>query len=280
MGDRRRVGIQIIFPLHPTAVSAKENTMRFLIAVIALIGGAISNVIDRLRSFRGAAGAIPATEVPAKNPKRRRQVMIVLIVVSSVAAIGVIANWGPNAPKINRAPFIGLGEVVAEETDKVIDHHGMVVPVVANYHTTGSSPMTDEWKAFTRQIKKSPGVELAEPVLVQLDETTGEPSLTRADFDKLVRGNAGAAALVLLVGLPVWDAGRPLTLPRVAPKIVAIHTSALPAKPYLTSAVATVLITRRLAPDSQALAAPRTPRQYFDKYFQVVTAKDSESLPD
>ena len=215
------------------------------------------------------------------DPARRKKVTLIAVSVIIVSLFSLFFTMYEGAPKINHAPFIGLGEVLADETAKAIDNHGTVIPVLANYHTTGSTPLTDEWKTFAKEIKKHSGVTLANPVIVKLDETTGEPALARADFDNLVEKNSAAGAVVFFVGLPLWDPANPLTLPSgKAPKIIAVHNTPLPFKKYFTGSVATLLITSRQSPDEKAAGEPKTTRQWFDKYFQVFTAENYQSSPD
>ena len=215
------------------------------------------------------------------DPVRRKKVTLIAVSVILVSLISLFFTMCEGAPKINRAPFIGLGEVLAAETAKAIDNHGTVIPVLADYHTMGNTPLTDEWKTFAKEIKKHGGVTLGNPVIIKLEETTGEPALARADFDNLVEKNSTAGALVFFVGLPLWDATKPLTLPSGgAPKIIAVHNAPQPVKKYFTSSIATLLITSRQSPDDKATGEPKTPRQWFDKYFQVFTAENYQSLPD
>ena len=214
------------------------------------------------------------------NPERRRKVTVIAVLVIVASLVSLFFTMCEHTPKVNRAPFIGLGQVLADETATAIDNHGTVVPVIADYHATGSTPMADEWNTFAKAIKKHSGVTLAAPVIVKLDESMGEPGISRADFDKIIEKNANAAVIVLLVGMPMLDAKHPLTLPHTAPKIVAVHNTSMPAKQYLANSIVTVLITSRMTPEENAAAVPKTPRQWFDKYFQIFTDQNYQSMPD
>jgi len=230
--------------------------------------------------FGSVGGGGQAGDSGDANPERRKKVAVVAVLVIVASLVSLYITMVPHAPKINRAPFIGLGQALADETTKVIDNHGTVVPVIADYHTAGSTPMTDEWKTFAKEIKKHSGVTLADPVVVKLDETMGEPGISHADFDKIVEKHAQAGAIVLLVGLPMWELKNPLTLPNETLKIIAVHNTSMPAKQYFTSHIVTALITSRMTPDAEGTAEPKTPRQWFDKYFQVFTAQNYQSMPD
>ena len=215
------------------------------------------------------------------DPERRKKVTLIAVAVILISLVSLFFTMCEHAPKINPLPFIGLGEMLAEESITAIDNHGTVVPVLADYHTTGSTPMTHEWKAFAKETKRHSGVKLADPVIVKLAESgMGEPGISRADFDNLVKKNSTAGALVFFVGLPPWDAANPLTLPPGSPKIIAVHNSPQPAKPYFANSITAVIITARQTPETQATGEPKTPRQAFDRYFQVFTTQNYQSLAD
>ena len=214
------------------------------------------------------------------TPERRKKGAIIAVVVIVLSLGWLWHTMVPSTPKLNRAPFIGLGEVLADETTKAIGNHGTVVPVITSYHTAGSTPMTDEWKTFAKEIKKHSGVKLAEPVIVKLDEAMGEPGVSHAEFDKIVDQHGKANAIVLLVGLPMWDPKNPLTLPNGAPKIIAMNSMPMPVKQYFDRSIITVLITSRMTPETATTGEPKTPRQWFDRYFEIITAQNYQSLPD
>ena len=194
------------------------------------------------------------------NPDRRKKVTVIAIVVIAISLVSLFFTMCESTPQINPLPFIGLGEVLADESAKAVDDHGTIVPVVADYHTTGSSPMTYEWKTFAKEIKKHAGVKMAAPIVIKIDEAaTGDPGISRANFENLVEKNASAGALVFFVGLPAWEANNPLTLPAVAPKIIAVHNSPQPAKPYFVHSIAALLITTRQTPEEKVRANPKHP---------------------
>ena len=230
--------------------------------------------------FGSLLGGGHSNDPQADSQERRKKVATIAVVVIIASLVSLFITMLPHSPKINRAPFIGLGEALADETAKAINNHGTVVPVMTDYYTSGGAPMTDEWKTFARAIKKHNGITLAAPVMVKLEEGMGEPGVTRADFDALVTKHAKDGALVLFVGLPVWDAKDPLTLPPTAPKIIAVHNTPMSVKLYFSNSIATALVTSRMVPDPDATGEPQTPRQWFNKYFQIVTAQNYQTLPD
>ena len=214
------------------------------------------------------------------NPNRGKKVALLAVAAILTSLLSLYFTMRPSPPPVSRTPFLGFGEVLADETIKAIESHGTVVPVIATYHSTGGTPVSDIWNTFAKEIKKHSGVILAEPVIVKLDAMAGEATITRSDFDNLVARHGSASALVLLVGLPVWDANQPLTLPHSAPKIIAVHFTPLSAKPYFIHSIATTLITPRLVPATAGAGETLTPRQWFDQNFQIFTAQNYESLPN
>jgi len=216
---------------------------------------------------------------PQHNDQKHRKKMAIIAVIVIIASAGWLWHtMMPTPPKINQAPSNGLGEVLAEETLKAIDNHGTVVPVIADSHTTDI-----QWEAFKKEIKKHNTVTLADPVIVKPYNGMEKEGAFRACIDKVVEENAKADALVLFVGLPmVWDDNNLMTLPSVGPKIIAVDGNNSPskAKKYFINSIVTVLIMSRRTADPNAMDNPQTPRQWFDREYQVFTKENYESLPD
>ena len=224
--------------------------------------------------FGSLGGSGQAGDFLDRNPGFRKKVALVAVIVIIAALVSLYIRSTP-ATEVYRGPLSALGEALADETIKAIGDHGLVVPVIPEYHTSDIPPRAYEWRGFAKAIKKHSGVTLAAPVIVK-PEDWGEVT-SRASFDKLVDKNANASALVLFVGLPPWEDNNPLTLPRVAPKIIALQRCILltTVKQYFINSIVTVLITPR-PPSENVPGDPNTPRPWF----QVITAENYQSLPD
>jgi len=212
---------------------------------------------------------------------RRKQILAVVAVLVIIGSlVSLYFTMVPSAPKINRQPFIGLGQVLAEETAKTLSDRGRVTLVIADYHQKGGTPMNDQYEHFRSTLKKHSGVEIAATEVVVPDETMATSGLTVQQFDDLLKKHSSVSALVIFVGLPGLDEQPTLQVPDRHPKLIAIQTSSSPAKPYFERGIAEVLILPRINLAETNTANPTTPRGWFDKYFEVFTTKNYQSIPE
>ena len=76
------------------------------------------------------------------------------------------------------------------------------------------------------------------------------------------------------------DSRQSLKLPAQHPKIVVMQLSLLGGKTLLRDQLVAVIIGPRIGPPSEDTAQPKTPRQWFDRYYRVYTAQNIDILPD
>jgi hypothetical protein len=213
-------------------------------------------------------------------PEARRKVIIatvsLLAIIVSVATI--VRGMLPTKITYNKAPFIGIGQALADATDKTLNGYGDIVVLITKSHQEKGNAAHDEFKAFQDELKKNDNIRVLQ--LVELNENSLETGFWQSEFERLLNQYSQATAIVSLVGLPNLDPQHPLLLDRKSPKIIAIHQSMTPAKDYFTQSIATVLITTRGTPAANPQSVPQTPQEWFDKYYEVYTAKNYESIPN
>ena len=205
--------------------------------------------------------------------------------VTAVASVAVILASGAwiyfkqfKAPAHNVALHQTVGEVMAGETARVIGNKGKIVLVAIP--ADGEPELKTQLDAFKQTLKKSGAIEIKEYELDTKDQPkygvgTG---LSGRRFVRIVNKNQNADAIVSFVGAPKLAAEDLAQLGKV-PKFIAearspSHLSKLFEKKLIESAV--VYRFRFPAP---VQGNPRTPREWFDKRFQVVTAQNADSLP-
>lgn len=236
-----------------------------------------STIFSPLQNPGGDAPVGDDMATAEAKAKRKQIVATVAILVIVGSLISLYFTMVPRAPKINRLPFIGLGQVLAEETSKAINGRGRVVAVVTEAHTGSESPLHDQFVEFQKTLKAG-GVELAATESVPLEENSISMGVSAQNLDAILKKHAAVNAIVLLVGLPELGVQPPITLPARHPAIITLQATPSGARSYLERGIATVLILPRMTPGEAA--EPTTPRGWFDKYFEVFTAKNIQSLPE
>ena len=208
------------------------------------------------------------------SASQRKIIAVVAVLLILGSLLSLFSRLATPTHKANPLPFTGLGDALAEETAKAVGDKGTVVAVIATDQTKRNTPAADQWRAFQQTLKTHTAI-----TLVTETVPVNELGLTPTDFTALLTKHAQAAGITFLVGLPEWDPQEPITPPAGAPKVIVVHTLAsVPSKQYFANSIVTTLIMAR--PATPGAGQPKTPRQWFEQHYQIITAENSEMLPE
>ena len=209
-------------------------------------------------------------------------------IAGGVLIVALVAIWlqaRPATLQVNHVMIAGIGQVAAAETAAAVRDHGQVLAVI-NVNYTMAGPLQETWQAFQRELKKHPGITLLTPVKAEVDPGDSQTGCSSRDFKNLMEQNADVDAIVFFVSLPEWGWLRQnQRIPqRLPPQVVVVDTGALPAQGHYASYFANGFVSLLIAPRSNAAptkpGGPQTGREWFDKYYQVFTPANFESLTE
>ena len=205
-----------------------------------------------------------------------------LTALASLAVIAVSGAWiyfkQFKAPKHNVALHQAVGDVMAAETARVIGNTGKIVLVTIP--ASGDPELKTQLDAFKQALKKLGQIEIREYELDTKDQPkygvgTG---LSGRRFVRIVGKNTNADAIVSFVGAPKL-AEEDLAQLRKAPKFIAEARSPSHLPKLFEKKLIAVAVVYRFQFPSPVQGNPGTPREWFDKRFQVVTAQNANALP-
>lgn len=212
---------------------------------------------------------------------QRKLIVILSFVALVISLIFIGRRLWPSSPGFNPAPFIGLGQTLAEETIKAVGGKGRVVLVLDDQFQIAGSPLQKELQSLQDGLKKQSAVnvetELVGPDPTEMRITQG---CTGSQLQAILAKHGSASAIVFLIGLPEWGRlqARGLAPQPVSAKIIVAVESA-PSKReyegYLTGGFLYMLIGRRFGPDSTV--NPKTPREWFDQSYRIITLQNFET---
>ncbi|MCG3147211.1 MAG: hypothetical protein PCFJNLEI_00649 [Verrucomicrobiae bacterium] len=212
---------------------------------------------------------------------KRKTIVAIVAVVVIIGSIGWLARTMlPTTPKINLAPFIGVGETLAEQTAKVLSGHGRIVVLRESVHLTESVVIKSQWKAFQDSLKANSNIEIAAVENIKMTEQNPGITITREEFDTLLKKYSTVNAIVSFVGLPEEDLSRPDVPAGPTPKIIAYFYASSPAKQFFANGSVTVIIRPRLMAEVNTGATPKSPREWFNKYYQVFDESNYQTMPE
>jgi hypothetical protein len=212
------------------------------------------------------------------SPKTKSTLLAVGSVLTIIGAGLWIYFRDIKAPTHNVPLHQRIGEIMAEETVKLIGSKGRLVIITI---PTGSEPeLKTQLDAFYRRLKTLGQYEVKEH---QLD-TKDQPKyglgagLSGRRFVRTVKNNAKADAIVSFVGAPKMADDEIAELQH-PPKFIAEakspdHLPKLFEKNLIQAAVASRFLFPAPGPQK-----PKTPQEWFDKRYQIVVADTLRELP-
>jgi len=205
-----------------------------------------------------------------------------LLAVTSLVAISSSAAWiyyyQFKAPKHDVGLHQRIGEVMAEETARLVGPKGRLVLITI---PTGPEPeLRTQLDAFRRRLKTLGDYDLKEHEL----DTKDQPKyglgagLSGRRFVRTIKNNPKADGIVSFVGAPRLSEDELTALPK-APKFIAEARSPdhLP-KLFQKQIIQVAIVSRFVfpAPDPRT---PKTAQQWFDKRYQIITADAVKTIP-
>ena len=216
---------------------------------------------------------------------------ITVAVCCGVLALALVALWFWSRSDVVRVPQAetkgiqsGLGQVLAAEVAKVAPAHGRVVVITVFTPAQLKARSNYLWNTFASELEKRSLSITSERVLNNAWDS-GSLTADRAAFRELLDRHATADALVFLVDLPEWgQMVAVLPSQSTGPKIIALDSIRQQMKPryggYFTSGMVAALIATRSVPAAAPVAQPKTPREWFDKFYQIYKPQNFEALPE
>ena len=203
----------------------------------------------------------------------------IAIIASSVLLAALMSLWftlrSPQ-PAVNRSIFTSLGQVLAQTTATAVHDRGQVVAVIADCYAESGNVVHDQWRAFAGELKKHPAISLAAPELI--------PPGQHTPLVEILDRHPQARTIVFFVDPPTTlDMEASASRPTVPP-LVVVGNPDLPTKNYygqfLTSGLVAAVIIPRSVPAVAPPAPLKTPREWFDRYYQLYTPQNFDMLPE
>jgi hypothetical protein len=205
-----------------------------------------------------------------------------LLVVGSLSVIVASALWiyyrEFKAPKHNVALHRRIGEVMAEQTAKVVGPKGRIVLITI---PTGTEPeLKTQLEAFRLKIKALGDYDLRENEL----DTKDQPKygigsgLSGRRFVRTVNNNKSADAIVSFVGAPKLSEQEISELKKV-PKFIAESRTPDNLPVLFDKQLIQVAVTSRFVFPAPGPTEAKTPEQWFNKRYQVIMADSVKTIP-
>lgn len=204
--------------------------------------------------------------------------MNVLKILGSLVLILIAVVWlrqstHPKPLDDEAMPPYGVGSVLAEEAAKAVHDKGQVVLVCM---PMGSVRGLAEMEGFQKTIAQHKNVHLVATNSFSPSETA-IGCLTFQQFAAVVNSNSNADAIVSFLGVTSFTDTQISTLPKSCPKLVVMDWNPGDVERGMKAGlVKAAVMSRRLTgiPSDH----PKTPHQWFDRYYDLITPESRGSL--
>jgi hypothetical protein len=180
------------------------------------------------------------------------------------------------APKFNVPLHRAVGQVMAEETSRLLGHRGNIV-VISIEAAPELKVQIEEFEATLKRIGKAK-VEKTYHIETEGKTKYGVGSgLSGRRYVRIVNKNLDTDAFVSFVGAPTLSSEELQQLQK-RPKFIAESRSAEKLQAHGKQSADLAVVSRFTFP-APVEGKPRTSRQWFDKYFEIITPQKLASRP-
>jgi hypothetical protein len=183
-------------------------------------------------------------------------------------------------PSFDPRPEHALGQVLAEETAKLLGSGGRLTVITRDPAAFNSPASALQLEGFYAELKKSK-LTVAATNIVQQDPLR----LVRVPpgaFVDVMRKLGENDVIVSFLGPPVLDGEQKARLGEKRPHVVAVCSGWLPRQVDLKELFADKLLHVAVVSRLQAASTPpasNNPREWFDQYYEVITPANLAELP-
>lgn len=207
---------------------------------------------------------------------RKLVVLVVSILAITGSVISLFITECERSPKPNLEPHLALGQVMAEETVKLLDHRGEVVVVTRQQAPEFKNPALEaRLKAFRETLSQKGDITV---LTTQTPKISRDPMMESqieefpsAVLFSILEEHPRVSAIVSFTGAPLLTEEEIAGWGKKMPKIVVFSSFGTGLKECFEKEIVQVAIISRRYAKPNALGKPRTPREWFDQHYEVVT---------
>jgi hypothetical protein len=174
-----------------------------------------------------------------------------------------------------------LGRIMAEETSRLMNSTGRVVLITID--EAGEPELKAQHDAFHGTLaRRFPQIHIKKIYKVESEDKkkySFGAGLSGRRYVRIVNKNLSADAIVSFIGAPGLN-DEEITQLKKVPPFLAESRSAGKLKPLFEKKLIHAAITTRFQFPTPVKGAPRTPQEWFDQRFQIVTPDNARDLPD
>ena len=218
---------------------------------------------------------------PAAGANSLNRTVLAIGSLVAIAASGLwIYHYEFGVPDANVPLHQSVGLALADETARVLGHHGNIVIVTMD--SRHSPELKIQMEAFEKDLKRIGGITTKDKVVLDPGENPKYrpgSGLSAKRLLKIARKHPGADAIISFVGAPELT-DQDLAQLKSAPKLIAETHSPEKLINLLEKKILVSAIVPRFDFPAPGPRKPQTSRQWFDHYFQILTPESALPVAD
>lgn len=192
--------------------------------------------------------------------------IIAAVLVLVVAVLWIQRTLNPGPADEVALPHAGVGQVLAEQAAKALNDKGRVALV---YMDSTSVETRAQIESFQRTLGKHKGIKLVATRTFKPMETQ-MGSIPFQKFADLVAEFSNLNAIVCCVGIIALSDAQLEALKKTSPKLVVMNWSRGDVERGMKAGLVQAAVSTRTL-TSLPTGNPKTPLQWFDRYYNLVT---------
>jgi hypothetical protein len=213
---------------------------------------------------------MPASPESPKNARKQKLIASAAILAILVSAFFIYQTQFAGHSQ-NQKLHQAVGQVMAEETSRLVGPSGKIILVTTDNRVAPDLKVQIE--AFRKQLAHLGAISIKDTLVLDPgDNPKYRPGagLSAKHFLKIVRKHADANAIVSFVGSPELT-DQEIAQMKTVPKFIAETHSPEKLTKLLEKKVLLCAIVPRFEFPAPGPRKPETSRQWFDRYFQVIS---------
>ena len=211
----------------------------------------------------------------------KNRVLLVTIAVASVALAVFLFRRQSSGPAMNLRPSVAVGEVLAEETSRLLGGKGNIVVIgrvsAKEGQSAGNEQITSLGAAMRRRASPKIGATewLPQPPRLSMNAS----DVTTEQLVALLEKHPEANAFVVFAGLPPLSPPLAEKLTARSLKLLAVCGYGTTVRRWLEAQVLAAAVVPRFGELPPGTSAPKTAKDWFSQEFELLTPESLAQLP-
>ncbi len=263
-------------------MSSTKFDGRKLVALVDVILDAVISIFSAVYRMVTRSERPSEPEVASDAKKKKRRIIATVSILAIICAISslFLTEW-ERFPKPNLEPHLALGQVMAEETAKLLGDKGEVMVVTMYQKPEFKNTVAEAClKAFRKTLSRKGGITVLTTETPRNENPRMESAIEEFPaslFFSILEKHPNISVIASFAGPPMLTDEEIAGWGKKLPKVVVYSTFGTGLKECFDREIVQVAIIRRGKIDMGK--KPGTQREWFDQNFEVVTTEPDSSPP-